>query len=260
MRAMWTGALSFGLVNIPVRLYSAAGEGDLKFKFLREKDLSPIKYVKVARKDGKEVPFDDIVRGYEYKKGDFIVLTDDDFKMANVKRTKTIDIQQFSQESDIDLIYADKPYYLEPDKGAGKPYTLLREALRKSKKVGVAEFVLRNKQHIGVIKTTGNVIVLEQLRYNDEVRKPIGLDLPAAKSTNKQELEMALSLIDQLTKSFDPSDFKDSYRKDLLTVINKKAKGKPIKAKGREPEPTEVSDLMATLKKSLETGKKKTTA
>lgn len=257
---MWTGALSFGLVNIPVRLYSAAGEGDLKFKFLRKQDLSPIKYMKVARKDGKEVPFNDIVRGYEYKKGDFIVLTDDDFKKANVKRTKTIEISEFTDEKEIDLIYAERPYYLEPDEGASKPYALLREALKKSGKVGVAEFVLRNKQHLGVIKPTGNVIVLEQLRFNEEIRKPVGLDVPSAKEANSKELTMAVKLIDQLTGHFDPSAHKDSYRKDLVQMIGKKAKGKKIVAKGKEPEPTEVSDLMAVLRKSLDSGRKKTAA
>lgn len=251
---MWTGALSFGLVNIPVRLYSAAGEGDLKFRFLRRKDLSPIRYVKVARKDGKEVPFDEIVRGYEYRKGDFIVLTDDDFKKANVKRTKTIDITQFADEQEIDLIYAERPYYLEPEKGAAKPYALLREALRKSKKVGVAEFVLRNKEHLGVLKPMGNVIVLEQLRYNDEVRKPVGLDVPSGRSADQKEVKMALALIDQLTSHFDPKDFKDEYRKELTQLIGKKAKGKPVKAKGKEPAPTAVGDLMATLRKSLDSG------
>lgn len=249
---MWSGALSFGLVNIPVRLYSAAGEGDLTFKFLRQGDLSPISYLKVARKDGREVPFEDIVRGYEYRKGDFIVLTDEDFKKANVRRTKTIDITQFAQEDEIDLIYAERPYYLEPDKGAAKPYALLREALRRSKRVGVAEFVLRNKEHLGVLKPMGNVIVLEQLRYNDEIRKPVGLDVPAAKRSDKHEVDMALALIDQLTRHFDPKDFKDEYRKEVTKIIGQKAKGKPVRAKGKAPEVTPVGDLMATLRKSLE--------
>ncbi len=260
MRAMWTGALSFGLVNIPVRMYSAAGDGDLKFRYLRKGDLSPIRYLKVARADGKEVPFDQIVRGYEYQKGDFIVLTDEEFKKANVKRTKTINIAEFTDEGEIDLIYAERPYYLEPDKGAAKPYALLREALRRSKKVGVAEFVLRNKEHLGVIKPTGNVIVLEQLRYSDEIRKPVGLDVPDAKQADKRELDMALTLIDQLTEHFDPRDFKDDYRRELRGVIAKKAKGKKVETKGKEPEPTAVTDLMSTLRKSLERGRKKTAA
>ena len=260
MRAMWTGALSFGLVNIPVRLYSAVGENDLKFKFLHKTDLSPIKYLKVCRKDGKEVPYDDIVRGYEYQKGDFVVLTDDDFAKANVKRTKTIEIAQFADESDIDMIFAERPYYLEPDEGSAKPYALLREGLRKSKKVGVGKFVLRNKEHLGVIKPTGNVLVLEQLRFNEEIRKPVGLDVPDAKATDKKELDMALALIDQLSSQFDPADFKDKYREDIKAVITAKVKGKPVKAKGKEPEPTEVGDLMSALKASLQAGKTKTKA
>lgn len=259
MRAMWSGALSFGLVNIPVRLYSAAGEGDLKFRFLRKKDLSPISYVKVARKDGREVPFEQIVRGYEYRKGDFIVLTDEDFKKANVTRTKTIDVAAFVDESEIDLIYAERPYYLEPAPGAAKPYALLREALRRSKRVGVAEFVLRNKEHLGVVKPTGNVLVLEQLRYNEEIRKPVGLDVPAGKA-DRRELEMALTLIDQLTKHFDPKEFKDEYRQEVTQVIAKKIKGRPVRAKGKAPTPTRVGDLMASLRKSLEAGQQKTRA
>lgn len=260
MRAMWTGALSFGLVNIPVRLYSATGGQELKFKFLHQKDLSPIKYAKVCRAEGKEIPFDEIVRGYEYQKGDFVVLTDEDFSKANLSKTKTIDIKRFVKEDEIESIYFEKPYYLEPDKGAAKPYALLHRALTESKEVGVAKFVLRNREHLGAIKPVGGVIVLNQLRFENEIRKPAGLDLPDTKAADKAEVEMALKLIEQLTAKFKPKDFKDSYREEIEAVITAKAKGKTIKVKGKEPQPTAVKDLMATLRKSLETERDKTTA
>lgn len=260
MRAMWTGALSFGLVNIPVRLYSATGDGALKFKYLHKEDLSPIRYARVCRADGKEIPFDDIVRGYEYQKGDFVVLTDDDFKKANVRKTKTIDIHDFVDESEIESIYYDKPYYLEPDENAGKPYALLHQALQKSKKVGIAKFVIRNKEHLGAIKPVGGVVVLNQLRFESEIRKPTGLDLPDAKQADTREIDMALKLIDQLTAHFKPQQFKDTYTEELQRVIEAKAKGKTFKAKGAEPKPTAVKDLMSTLRASLEKGKEKTPA
>lgn len=260
MRAIWTGALSFGLVNIPVRLYSATGGQDLKFNYLHKTDLSPIRYAKICRKDGKEIPFEDIVKGYEYQKGDFVVLTDEDFKKANARKSKTVDIVDFADEKEIDLIYAEKPYYLEPDKGAAKPYALLREALKQSGKVGVAKFVLRQREHLGVIKPIGNVITLEQLRFNSELRKPIGLDVPDAKSADKREIEMALKLIDQLTGPFKPEAYKDTYRQEIEQVISEKTHGKKPKQRGKEPEPTAVKDLMATLRASLERGRSKTKA
>lgn len=257
MRAMWTGALSFGLVNIPVRLYSATGESTLKFKYLHKTDNEPIRYAKICKKDGKEVPFDDIVRGYEYQKGDFIVLTDEDFKRANKRATKTIDISDFVEEKEIESIYYEKPYYLEPDKGAAKPYALLHQALAKSKKVGMAKFVIRNKDHVGAIKPVGGVIVLNQLRFDHELRRPAGLDLPDTKSADKREIEMALQLINQLSAHFKPERYKDTYTADLEKLIEQKAKGKTPTGKGEEPEPTASKDLMAALRASLETQRDK---
>jgi DNA end-binding protein Ku len=213
MRAIWTGALSFGLVNIPVRLYSATSGTGLEFDMLHKKDLSPIRYARVCRADGKEVPYEEIVKGYEYKKGDYVVLTDEDFKKAAPRRTKTVDIFDFVKEDEIDSVYFEKPYYLEPDKGAGKAYSLLREALKKSKKVGLAKFVLRNKEHLAVIKPFGKVVVLNQLRFNDEIRPPEGLDLPGEKVAKGKEIEIALALIDHLTSHFKPEDYKDDYKK-----------------------------------------------
>ncbi len=252
MRAIWSGALSFGLVNIPVKLYSATGGNKLELDMLHKKDLSPIRYARICRADNKEIPYEDIVKGYEYRPGDYVILSDEDFKKANVEKTKTIDIQEFSKESEIDTIYFEKPYYLEPEKGAEKAYVLLRESLKKSKKIGIAKFVLRNREHLAAIKPSGNVLVLEQMRFDEEIREVKDLNLPDNKKAAVKEIEMAMSLIEQLTESFNPKQFKDTYTDELKKVIEAKAKGKPVKAKGKERKPTEVSDLMAMLKKSLE--------
>ncbi len=252
MRAIWTGAISFGLINIPIRLYSAtATEEKIQFDMLHKKDLSPIRFARVCRSDGHEIPYDQIVKGYEYQKGDYIVLTDEDFKAAAPRKTKSIDILDFVKENEIDPIFYEKPYFLEPDKGAAKAYALLREALKKSKKVGVASFVLRNKEHLAVVKPYGKAIVLNQLRFNEELRNPEGLDLPESSQARTKEIDMALALIEQLSEPFNPEDYKDTYKQEIKKVIEAKAKGKKIKAKEKEPEPTDVVDLVAMLKASL---------
>jgi DNA end-binding protein Ku len=255
MRAIWTGALSFGLVNIPIRLYSATAGERLSFDMLHKKDLSPIRYARICREDGKEIPYEDIVKGYKYEDGDYVILTDEDFKKANVRKTKAVDIVDFTKESEIDPIYYEKPYYLEPDKGAAKPYALLREALKKSKKVGIAKFVLRNREILAVVKPHGNAIILEQLRYDKELRSTSELNLPKAESTSK-EVDMALKLIEQLTTHFKPEKYKDTYEEELKEVIAAKAHGRKPKVKGKEPEPTEVRDIMALLQRSLESHQK----
>jgi DNA end-binding protein Ku len=251
MRAIWSGALSFGLVNIPVKLYSATSANSLNLDMLHKKDLSPIRYARICRADGKEVPWEDIVKGYEYQKGDYVVLTDEDFKKANVEKTKAIEIESFVKESEINPIYFEKPYYLEPEKSATKAYGLLRESLKKSKKIGLAKFVLRNREHLAAIRPEGKAIVLEQMRFNEEIRPVTDLNLPADQKTGK-ELDIALALINQLTEHFDAKKYKDTYTDELKKVIEAKKKGKPIKAKGKEPTPTQVTDIMAMLKKSLE--------
>lgn len=251
MRAIWSGSLSFGLVNIPVRLYSAIQEKELKFHLLHEKDNSPIRYARVCRANGEEVPYEEIVKGYEYRKGDYVVLDDEDFEKASPKKTKTIDIHEFVDEKEIDPIYFDKPYYLEPEKQSEKAYMLLREALEISKKVAVASFVLRNREHIGIVKPYGNVVVLNQMRYAEEIQKPNKLELPEAKAKGK-EVDMALKLINQLSEPFKPERFHDTYVKELREVIESKAKGKTIKVKGSAPEPTRVPDIMQLLRASLE--------
>lgn len=259
MRSIWSGALSFGLINVPVKLYSGSEDRELKFHFLHKTDLSPIKYARICQAEGREVPYEDIVRGYEYAKGNFVVLTDEDLEKANVRKMKTIEILDFVDANDIDPIYFEKPYFLEPDRGAEKPYALLREALARSKKVGVAKFVIRNREHIGALKAFGRALLLDQLKYQAELRSPETLNLPTAE-VGARELEMALRLIEELSSSFKPANYKDTYTEDLKQVIRQKAKGKVVKPKGKEPAPTGVDDLMAVLRASLERERKKAAA
>lgn len=256
MRAIWTGAISFGLVNIPVRLYSAVGSSSLNFDMLSKKDLSPIRYARMATSDGKEVAYKDIVKGYEIEKGKYIVIDKKDFDSAAPEKTKTIEIVDFVKEDEIDTIYFEKPYYLEPDKSAAKPYALLREALKQSKKVGVAKFVLRNRENLAILKVSGDTIILQQMRFHADIRDAEDLNLPAANTVTKKEIDTALKLIDQLTEQFDPAQFTDTYTEALKKVIEAKAKGQSIATKAKEPAPTKVKDLMDTLIASIEASKK----
>jgi DNA end-binding protein Ku len=259
MRAIWTGSLAFGLVNIPVKLYSGTQDNaGLDLTMLHKPDLSPIQYLRVCRADGKEVPYEDIVKGYQYQPGDYVVLTDKDFEKAAAKRTKTIEIEEFVKEAEIDVRFFDKSYYLEPDRGADKAYALLREALKKSGKVAIAKFVLRNREHLAAIKTIGNALVLNQLRFGSELRSPLGLNFPAKTDASKKEIDIALSLISHLTEPFVAEDFKDTYVDQLEKSIKAKAKGKPIKSVDGAPvSKTTSKDIMSMLKASLEQEKAK---
>ncbi len=261
MRSIWSGSLSFGLVNIPVKLYSGSQSHSLDLDMLRKSDLCPVKYKRVCEDDEEEIPYEEIVKGFEYSDGEYIVLTDEDFENANVEQTKAIDILDFIKEDEIDSRFFDKPYYLEPDRGGDKSYALLREALKRSGKVGVASFVLRNRGHIGIVKPEGDAIVLNQIRYADEIRSADELKLPDVKKVREKEIELALTLINQLSGKFNPEKYKDTYVDDLKKIIEDKAKGKKPRAKGKAPKPAKVIDMMTLLKKSLkeqDTGKKKT--
>jgi DNA end-binding protein Ku len=218
---------------------------------LHATDHSPIRYARVCRKDGKEIPYDEIVKGYEYRDGDYVELTNEDFKKADVRKTKTIDIKQFTDEKEIDTRYYEKPYYLEPVKGAERAYTLLRQALEKSGKVALAKYAMRARDNMAAIKPVGRVLVLNQLRFPADVRNPGNLNIPDEKAAN-EEVKMALALIDQLTKPFIPEDWHDTYTEELEEIIEEKAKGLKPKARGKAPEQTKVKDLMTTLKASLD--------
>lgn len=251
MRALWKGWLSFGLINIPVNLFSGTREKELKFHLLHKKDLSPIRYARVCKKDGEEIPWEEIVKGYELENGDMVVLTEEDFEKANIHRVKTIEILDFAEEDQIDTILYQKPYFLEPQKGAAKAYVLLREALEESGRVGIGKFVLRKREHLGIIKPYKNMLVLNQLRFVHEIAKLPGLEIPKGEGISKKEIDMAIKLIDQLTTDFDPKDYKDEYREELMSVIKQKAKGRKTRKKGKLPSKTSSKDYMKALKASL---------
>jgi DNA end-binding protein Ku len=256
MRVLWSGVLSFGLINIPIKLYSATAGAKIAFNYLHKTDLSPIRYAKICRKDGKELTQSDLVKGYEYQDGDYVVLTSDDFKKVSQKKTESIEVLDFVKENEIDSIYFEKPYYLEPDKGAAKSYSLLRESLKKSKKVGLAKFVIHNKEHLGVIKPHEHLLILEQMRFEDELQAPTKLNFPKHESFRAKELSMATSFIDHLTTHFDAADYKDTYRDDLEKIIKNNIKGHKTKEiKNDKPSPTKSTDLMLLLKESLEKAK-----
>jgi DNA end-binding protein Ku len=255
MRAIWSGSISFGLVNIPVKLYSASQTHQgLDLDMLHKADTAPIRYTRICSKDGQEVPYDEIVKGFQYKKGEYVVLTEEDFQKADVRQTKTLDIKQFTDESEIDSRYYEKPYYLEPEEGAERAYALLRDALEKSGKVALAKYAMRARDNMGAIKPDGRVLVLNQMRFPADLRGPGELKFPDTKA-GAEELKMALALIDQLTKSFIPEDWHDTYTEKLEVIIAEKAKGRKPKARGEAPKKTKITDLMATLKASLNDSK-----
>mgnify|MGYP001035363570 FL=1 len=253
MRPIWNGSISFGLINIPVRMYSAANPRQgIDLDMLHKADHAPIRYARICRKDGQEIPWDDIVKGYEYQEGDYIVLTKKEMEELDVAKTQTIDIQQFVDEGEIDIRYYEKPYYLEVDKGGDKAYALLRVALQKSGKLALAKFVLHEREHVGVIKPVGRALVLNQMRFPTDIREPGELSLPTDKGLTDKEIEMALKLIKQETRPFIAEDLHDTYTEELEELIKAKTKGKkPKKISTRTLEATTAKDLMAALKASL---------
>ena len=251
MHAMWKGSLSFGLVNIPVQMFSATTEKELSFILLHRKDLSEIRYARMCKKEEKEVPWDEIVKGYEYEKGNYVVLDNADFEKANLKKTKSIEMMGFVNEAEIDSIYYVKPYYLQPEKNAEAAYHLLCEALKKTEKVGLARYVLHNREHLAVVKVYENILIINELRYKNELRQPQEIN-KAPSVFKKKELEMAIQLINQQTISFVPKEYHDTYVEELKALIKQKSKGRPIHPQGAQPKPTKVHDIMALLEESLE--------
>ena len=265
MRAIWKGSISFGLVNIPIALYPATRREELSFRLLRKGDLSPVNYKRVAEKDGKEVPWEQIVKGYEYEKGKYVVLRDEDFQRVDLEATQTVDIQDFVHQEEIDPMFFYKPYYLEPQKGGDKAYALLRDALEKSEKVGIAKVVIKTRQYLAGVKPEDGALVLELMHFADELADTEKLHVPKKVEVGKREMNMAKSLIDSMSSKWEPEKYRDDYREALMEVIEEKveAGGKEIEEKPRKaPKPTKVIDLVSVLQKSLEqTGaKKKTTA
>jgi DNA end-binding protein Ku len=254
MRSVWSGALSFGLINIPVKLYTASEERSLKFKLVDKKDMCPISYVKVCRNDDREVPSEDIAHAYEIEEDHFVVLEDEDFRKANVKKSETIELISFAVESEIDPRYYEKPYFIEPDPKAAKAYALFRDALAKSGLVGIGSYVFRQREYFGAIAVSDNALVLNQLRFEQELRKPDELKIPGKVKYAQKELDMAIELIKELQAPFEPEQFKDTYTEDLLKLIRSKAKGKKPVQKGKEPkmDTDDLIDIMDMLKRSLE--------
>jgi DNA end-binding protein Ku len=253
MRSIWSGAISFGLVNIPVKLNSAVESSEgLDFDMLSKKDMAPIRYARIDTKTGKEVPWKEIVKGFQYTKGKYIVVTDEDFKKASPEKSRAIDIIQFVKDDEIDPIYYDKPYFLVPDKGADKSYHLLIKGLEETKTVGLAEFMLRNRMHICALKVHDGVLLLHQLRYQEELREVPEVEKSKGEKISAKEVDLAKKLIQQLTEKFDPAAFKDTYVTELKKVIKAKAAGKEIHIAEPKKATATVKDLMEVLKQSLE--------
>ena len=251
MRAIWSGGIKFGLVYIPVKMYSGSTTHNLDLDMLRKGDACPIKYTRVCKNDGEEVPWDEIVKGY--KEDDFyIVLEDEDFEKAKQEKSKSIEITDFVDIGDISPRYFDKPYLLEPDKEAKNPYNLLRYAMIKSGMGGLAKFVMRDREHLALLMADEKVIFLIKMRYNRDLRSPDELDLPKNTKPKKKELDMAVKLIDQMKGPFKPEKYKDSYQEKLKKIIKAKAKDKEYKPAGKRKKTPAPKDLLSQLKKSLE--------
>ncbi|HXV53131.1 MAG TPA: Ku protein [Solirubrobacterales bacterium] len=254
-RAIWSGSISFGLLNVPVKLYSAVSKKSVSFRELRESDGSRVRHKRVAESDGKEVDYNDIVKGYEIAPEQYVVITKDELEELDPKKTRAIEIQDFVDLDDIDPIYFDHPYYLGPDKGAERAYSLLVKAMEDQRKVAIARFVLRNRESLAALRPMDGMLTMATMRFADEVVSPdeisdvLGEEVEAPQ---KKELDMAKALIDSLTSDFDAGQYRDEYREELLALIERKARGESIvSAETEAPKPTKAPDLMAALEESL---------
>lgn len=256
MRPIWTGTISFGLINIPVKLFSAVQESSIDLDMLDSKDHSNIKFKRVNENTGEEIPYADIVKGYKLDKG-YVILEAEDFEAADAVKTKMIEIINFVEEGEIDSLYYEQPYYLEPEKTAMNAYALLRDALQSSGKVGVTTFVLRNKEGLAILKPNKNVIVLNRIRFSQEIKEPSDLKLPPLSKTKSKEMDMANKLVEQLTEKFDIEKYKDTYTEKLLKRIKEKSKGKKITTPKIELVHKQSDNLMDMLKASLAVKKMK---
>jgi DNA end-binding protein Ku len=249
-RSIWSGSISFGLVNVPVRLYSAVQEHKLRFHFVHEKDSSPIGYEKICKKEGKPVADDEIVKAFEFEKGEYVFMDDKDFEAAKVEGYKAIDIVDFVPYEDIDPIYFAHTYYVGPDRGAEKTYSLLVKAMEGSELAGIAKFVMRDRQNLGALRVRDGVIMLEQLRYADEIRDVAEIKASRTR-VSSEELKMAERLIESFTTEWKPEKYKDTYRDELCAIIRAKRKGKEVHA-APEVEEEVPTDLLTALRESVE--------
>jgi len=256
MRPIWTGSISFSLITMPISLYPATRREELKFHLLRQRDLSPINYKRIATADAQEVPWDQIVKGYEYEKGKFVVLREEDFRRADIEATQSIDVTEFVPLEEIDPMFFDTPYYLEPRKQGAKAYALLREALKRTGKVGIAKVVIKTRQHLAAVKPAGNALVLELMHFAEELVRPNALKIPGNLDTGTREVEMATELVTRMSGRWDPDKYADDYRHALRDLIQKKIEsGDKSPPEGPPPPrhpPTKVIDLVTVLKESLE--------
>ncbi|HWP91175.1 MAG TPA: Ku protein [Thermodesulfobacteriota bacterium] len=251
MRPVWTGSISFGLVNIPVKMYPATRSNTLDLDMLDSKDLSKIRFVRVNEKTGREVKWEEIVKGYKLPNDDYVVLTDKDFEQAAAKKDKLIEITEFTDPGEIDPIYYETPYYLAPDKNGQRAYVLLKEALLKTGKVGVALFVMRSKETLAVLKAKEDAIVLNRIRFEEEIRNTKELELPSKSKVKPAELKMAINLIDELSGKFDISQYKDTYTGELMKLVKSRAKGTKYRRPKLRLVHSKSDDLMDQLKASL---------
>jgi DNA end-binding protein Ku len=254
-RAIWSGTISFGLLNVPVKLYSAVSRKTIRFNELRESDGARVRHKRVAEGSDEEVPYEEIVKGYEISPDRYVTLTREELAELDPKKTRSIEIQDFVEIGEIDPIYFENPYYLGPAEGAEKAYSLLARAMEASGKAAIARFVLRNREHLAAIRAHDGVLTMTTMRFADEVVSPEELDDALPQETpkvQKREVEMAEKLIDSLTSGFDPSAYRDEYREELLSLIEQKAEGREVvAAPTEEPEPTKAPDLMAALEESI---------
>jgi len=255
--AIWTGSINFGLVTIPVKLQTAIRTNDLRFNFLHKTDEGRINNVRRCSLDGEEVAYSEIVRGYEYEKGQYVILTDEDFDRVNPEATQSVDIVQFVELSEINPMFYDKPYYLEPDKRGRHAYALLREALKAENKVGIAKVVIRSREHLAALKPNGDALVLELMHFADEIVDQASLELPAGEKPLENEMKVAKMLIETMSEPFDAEKFKDTYREEVLAMIDARVAGKEIpKAKSKPQVHDNVVNLMDVLQRSLDESKR----
>jgi DNA end-binding protein Ku len=258
MASVWKGSLTFGLVNIPVELRTAVKSSGISFRLLHADDLSPVKYERVCAEDGEVVPWNEIVKGYEYAKGKYVVLTDEDFKAAALEQSHSIEIQDFVEADAIDPRYFETPYYLTPSRGGERGYALLREAIRKTGMVGIGKIIIRQAQHLAAIKVVGDALVLELMRFADELVATDDFAFPTADKVRAQEVQMAEQLIASLAAEFDPAKYTDDYRANLMQIIKAKMRGKKIDLAEEAAAPAAdagVVDLMSRLRESLDRGR-----
>jgi DNA end-binding protein Ku len=253
MRSIWKGAISFGLINIPIALYPATRREELRFRLLRESDLSPVNYKRVAAADGKEVPWDQIVKGYEYEKERFVVLREDDFKRVDVEATQTVEIMDFVELGEINPIHFHKPYFMEPQRGGQRAYALLRDVLASTGKVGIAKVVIKTRQYLAALKANGDTLMLELMHFADELVEPSELRVPEKIEVRSGEVDMARELIDRMTTKWNPDQYKDEYKSALMKLIESKAESgdASLPTTKRPRRATQVIDLTEVLRKSL---------